>query len=241
MIMRLNRYLASCGLGSRRKCEEFIAEGVVEVNGAVATAPFLQIVVGRDNVKVNGETVLPPVRETYLLLNKPKGYLTTKEDPEARRTVMSLLPRGAEGLFPVGRLDKNSEGLLLFTSDGALAQRLAHPRYGIPRYYRVELTLPFPAHRIRELQKGVYDRGEHLCAARARLSGRGKKSKRVDLVLYTGKKRELRRLFAALGFTVTRILRYGFGTLRLGNLESGASRPVTSQELRTLKKSVDHG
>jgi 23S rRNA pseudouridine2605 synthase len=239
--MRLNRYLASCGLGSRRKCEALIEEGLVEVNGVNVTGPYVDIDVERDLVRVNEERVVPRAREIYLLLNKPKGYITTKDDPAARKTIMALLPKGAEGVFPIGRLDRDSEGLLLLTTDGALANRLAHPRYGVPRYYRVELAVPFPAQRLNELRKGIYDRGEHLSASRARLYGRKSKEKRVEVVLYTGKKRELRRLFTALGFPVTRILRYGFGPQRLGTLEPGESRPLSPQELGELKKVVDLG
>jgi 23S rRNA pseudouridine2605 synthase len=239
--MRLNKYLALCGLGSRRKCEGLIAEGIVEVNGIKAGAPYLDVDLESDTVRVNGERVMPRKKEIYLVLNKPKGYLTTRQDPADRKTVMALLPKGAEGVFPVGRLDRESEGLLLLTTDGELAQRLAHPRYGVPRYYRVELTLPFPAHRLKELQKGVYDHGEHLSVSHARLHGRRSKDKRVELVLHTGKKREIRRLFTALGCRVTRILRYGFGPLRLGALEPGTTRALTTQELHALRKVVNPG
>lgn len=239
--MRLNRYLASCGLGSRRECEQLIRDGLVTINEKPVSEPYVRVALGQDVVKVSGEGVKPPTRHLYLMMNKPKGYLTTTTDPEGRRTVMSLLPKSPDRLFPVGRLDQDSEGLLLFTTDGALAQQLAHPRYGIPRFYRVELATPFPSFRLKELQKGAQDRGEHLCVTRARLCGRGKKSKRVEVVLYTGKKRELRRLFAALGFPVIRILRYGFGSLRLGDLEPGATRVVSPDELVALRKTVERG
>ena len=239
--MRLNRYLALCGLGSRRRCEALIDEGIVEVNGTVVAVPYLDIDLESDTVRVNGERVIPRTKEIYLVLNKPKGYLTTRSDPGGRRTVMALLPKRGEGVFPVGRLDRESEGLLLLTTDGDLAQRLAHPRYGVPRYYRVELTVPFPAHRVNELLNGVYDHGEHLSVSHARLHGRRGKDKRVDLVLHTGRKREIRRLFAALGYSVTRILRYGFGPLRLGTLEPGMTRPLSAREIKALKQAVNLG
>jgi 23S rRNA pseudouridine2605 synthase len=144
-------------------------------------------------------------------------------------------------VFPVGRLDRDSEGLLLLTTDGTLAQQLAHPRFGVPRYYRVDVATPFPAQKLAELQNGVNDRGEPLSVSRARLCSRRSSDRRVELMLRTGKKREIRRLFAALGYPVTRILRYGFGPLRLGSLAPGATRPISEAELLALKKAVTRG
>jgi 23S rRNA pseudouridine2605 synthase len=236
--MRLNKFLASCGLGSRRACEAFIAEGVVEVNGSPAKGPFQQVDPSTDRVSVAGETVRPRARAVYFVLHKPKGYLTTVTDPEARRTVMELLPRTAERLFPVGRLDRDSEGLLLFTSDGGVANRLAHPRYGIERLYRVEVHVPFPASRLRDLERGMFVDGELLSVARARLASRGDAARRLDLVLVTGKKREIRRLLLAAGFPVVQILRYGFGPLRLGDLPAGKTRRLSETEIRQLKEAV---
>ncbi|MBN1424431.1 rRNA pseudouridine synthase [Candidatus Fermentibacteria bacterium] len=236
--MRLNKYLASSGLGSRRACEQLIADGIVTINGEPAQGPFQQVDPARDRVAVAGETVRPPKHPIYVMLHKPAGYITTVKDPESRRTVMSLLPKTAERLFPVGRLDRDSEGLLLFTSDGETANRLAHPRYGIQRFYRVEVNLPFPASKLRDLERGVFVEGELLAVAKARLDPPRDQGKRLELVLVTGKKREIRRLLQAMGFAVTRILRYGFGSLRLGDLPLGKTRRLSPAEIRQLKEIV---
>jgi len=236
--MRLNKFLASCGLGSRRSCETLIAEGIVEVNGAPATGPFQQVDPDKDRVTVAGETVRQRRRAVYLMLHKPRGYLTTVSDSQSRRTVMELLPRSAVRLFPVGRLDRDSEGLLLFTSNGDVANRLAHPRYGIQRFYRVEVNTPFPASRLKDLERGVFVDRELLSVARARLASRGDSSRRLDLVLVTGKKREIRRLLHASGFDVVRILRYGFGPLRLDDLPEGKTRRLSADEVRGLQRAV---
>ncbi len=236
--MRLNRFLALCGLGSRRKCEELISQGLVAVNGSAVSEPSLQVLADEDRVTVGGETVLPPRKHVYIMLNKPKGIVTTTSDPQSRRTVISFLPPNLQGIPHVGRLDKNSEGLLVFTTDGDVAFRMTHPRHGVPRFYRVELSTPFPGSKLKDLVSGTSDRGEHLSVSKARLSGRDKKSKRLDMVLGTGKKREIRRLLSAFGFKVTRILRYGFGPLRLGDLASGAIRPLTAGEVAKLKKDL---
>jgi len=236
--MRLNKFLASCGLGSRRSCEALIAEGIVEVNGAPAQGPFQQVDPSTDRVSVAGETVRPRAHAVYIMLHKPKGYLTTATDPESRRTVMELLPRTPQRLFPVGRLDRDSEGLLLLTSDGEMANRLAHPRYGIERFYRVEVNAPFPASRLKELERGAFVDGELLSVARARLASRGDMGRRLDLVMVTGKKREIRRLLQAAGFPVVQILRYGFGPLRLGDLPTGKTRRLTEAEVSQLKEAA---
>ncbi len=237
--MRLNKFLAACGLGSRRSCERLIAEGIVTVNGVAAQGPFQDVDPETDTVVVGGETVRLPRRHVYLMLNKPRGYVTTSSDPHARKTVMSLLPRTAERLFPVGRLDRDSEGLLLFTSDGELAYRLTHPRWGVRRYYRVDVSPAFPSSRLRDLERGAFVEGELLSVTEARIAdGKGH---RLDLVLVTGKKREIRRLLEAMGFEVRRIFRWGFGPLRLGDLPEGATRPLSAQEVRALKGLVGVG
>lgn len=236
--MRLNKFLAACGLGSRRSCEMIIAQGVVEVNGAPARGPFQQVDPSRDRVTVAGETVRPRDHAVYLMVHKPQGYLTTTSDPSSRRTVMELLPRTGGRLFPVGRLDRDSEGLLLFTSDGEMANRLMHPRWGIQRFYRVDVNPPFPASRLRDLERGVFVEGELLAVAGARLASGGDQGRRLELVLVTGKKREIRRLLEAVGYSVTRILRWGFGPLRLGDLPEGTARKLSPAEIRQLREAV---
>lgn len=238
--MRLNRFLAACGLGSRRACEELIAQGIVEVNGVRAQGPFQRVDPLHDRVTVAGERVRMPPAVVWMV-HKPKGYLTTTADPSQRRTVMDLVPRGHRRLFPVGRLDRDSEGLLLLTSDGELANRLMHPRYGVPRFYRVDVSPPFPASRLRDLERGAIVGGELLAFAKASLDSRGDEGKRLRVVLTTGRKREIRRLLEAMGYTVTRIVRYGFGPVRLGDLPVGQARPLTPEECQRLREAVGLG
>lgn len=233
--MRLNRFLASSGFGSRRACEELIREGVITVNGVVTRALHETVMPAKDTVRVRGKTVRPVGRHVYLMMYKPKGYLTTMKDPQERKSVVSLLPKTGVRLFPVGRLDRDSEGLLLFTSDGEIAHGMAHPRYAVSRYYRVDLATPFPRELLPRLESGVMAGGERLRAHKAWLQGEKRHGHQIQLVLRTGRKREIRRLLAALRFDVVRILRYGFGPLRLGSLELGNTRRLTAQEIKELR------
>ena len=237
--MRLNRYLAACGLGSRRNCERLIIEGHVSVNDMPVTDLASVVIPGKDAVCVDGETMRIPTAHVYIMMNKPKGFITTMRDPENRRSVAFLLPHTARRVFPVGRLDKDSEGLLVFTSDGMTANGLAHPRFGIERFYHVTVSPPFPRNRLRELERGINIGGEKLSVHAASLEGKHATGRQLNLILRTGKKREIRRLLEAYGFQVRRILRYGFGPLRLGSLSPGRTRPLTGPEISSLL-SLEH-
>ena len=232
--MRLNRYLAACGLGSRRTCEQLIREEHVSINEHIVTDLSTVVSPHTDTVSIDGEPIRPPLRHVYIMMNKPKGYITTMKDPENRRSVASLLPNSPRRIFPVGRLDRDSEGLLLFTSDGMTAQGLSHPRFGVERFYRVDVSPPFPRNRLRSLERGIRIHGEKFAVHKASLVGNRAVGRQINMVLRTGRKREIRRLLEGHGYDVRRILRYGFGPLRLGSLSPGETRHLTDSEVSTL-------
>jgi 23S rRNA pseudouridine2605 synthase len=226
--MRLNRYLAAAGLGSRRKCDELIATGRVTINGEVCTN-FSAQPGPRDHVKVNGKLVRtdPPLS---IVLHKPPGFVSTKSDPHARDTIFDLLPPKFSGLFHVGRLDAQTEGLLLLTNDGALAQRLTHPRYKIDKEYEVTLDRPWDPALTSKLLRGMILDGQH-----ARIEQLHSLTlTRLRVILRQGINRQIRRMFQTLGFKVKRLIRVRIGNLRLGDLPRGHWRALSKRELAHL-------
>lgn len=234
--VRLQRLLASAGLCSRREAERWIEAGRVRVNGRPATLgqgadP------GQDEITVDGRPLVPDA-PLYWMAHKPRGLLSTRRDPEGRPTVLSLLPRGLPRLFPVGRLDADTEGLVLLTNDGALAHRLLHPSLGNEREYRVTVRGEPSEETFRKLSRGIdLEDGR---TAPTRISGvrRDRKADeaRFDLVMIEGRKRQIRRMLAAVGHPVRSLLRIRMGTLRLGDLPLGAARPLSAEELRRLSR-----
>jgi 23S rRNA pseudouridine2605 synthase len=236
--MRLNRYLAACGLCARRKCEALILEGRVAVNGDVAVNLGTTVDPRHDRVTLDGAPVSPPPGRTYLLLNKPKGYLTTASDPKGRRTVMDLLPHGCGRLFPVGRLDSDTTGLLLLTDDGKLAFRVAHPRYGVEKKY-VAVVAGRPSERdLDKLRDGVELDDGPARPARVRMLSRGFERSSVEIIVHEGRKRQVRRMFEAVGHTVIDLARTGVAFLDLGELKPGSHRALKTDEVHRLRRAV---
>lgn len=227
--MRLNRFLAAAGVGSRRHCDELIAAGRVTINGRVCTDFSAQPAEG-DHVKVGGKMVRAE-RQLHIVLHKPAGFVSTRSDPNARDTIFDLLPPHLPRLFNVGRLDAQSEGLLVLTNDGELAQRLSHPRYKVEKEYEVTLDRPWEAELAPKLLRGVM------------LDGQRAKLERVypikpillRVVLRQGINRQIRRMFYEIGYEVNRLVRVRIGNLRLGDLPRGHWRPLTKSELRSLE------
>lgn len=233
--VRLQTFLARAGVASRRASEELIAAGRVMVNGRTVTELGSKVVPGRDRVLVDGR----PVRERrpiWIALNKPPGYVTTRDDPRGRRTVYDLLPERLHHLFHVGRLDRKSEGLLLLTNEGELAHRLLHPRYGVTKEYVVEIEGEPQEEALEQLVAGVRVDDEELRAESVEvLPATRPGHTRLRLVLREGRYREVRRMLEALGHVVTRLSRRRFGPIRLGRLRRGEWRELSEEELRTLR------
>jgi len=237
--VRLQKLLAAAGFGSRRRAEQFLVEERVTVNGRVARLGDRADPV-RDEIRVDGER-LARERPSYWIVNKPRGVITTVRDEEGRRTVMSLVPRSVGRLFPVGRLDRETTGLLLMTNDGDTAHVLLHPSLGNEREYRVSVKGPLDERAVARLEKGVtLEEGQ---TAPARVSevrfdaDQGTSS--FLLTLAEGRKRQIRRSLLILGFPVRRLVRIRMGPLRLGRLGVGEARPLRSEERRALLQHVE--
>src|SRR5436190_11966283 len=213
--MRLNRFLAAAGIGSRRKCDELIADGRVTINGRVCTN-FSTQPGERDHVKVDGK-IVHAERTMTIALHKPAGFVSTRKDLHARDTIFDLLPPKFPRLFNVGRLDAQTEGLLLLTNDGDLAQRLTHPRYKIDKEYEVTLDRPWDQNLAPKLLHGVVLDGQRARMERVQPIRVAK----VRVVLRQGINRQIRRMFLELGYRVKRLVRVRVGPLRLGDLPNG--------------------
>jgi 23S rRNA pseudouridine2605 synthase len=230
-LMRLNRYIALAGVASRRGAEEFIVTGRVTVNGKLCTDLATQVTES-DSVKVDGR-LLRPQDFVYVLLKKPPEVLTTRSDEKSRKTIYDLLPPGLPKLAHVGRLDKESEGLLLLTNDGDLALRMTHPKFKLDKEYLVTLDKEFDGADLPKVRKGIY-----LSEGRAKFDSLYKiNSRQVRVILTQGIKRQIRRVFAALDYKVTRLQRTRIGPLTDDGLRLGGFRFLTSSEVSTLKQS----
>lgn len=232
--VRLNKYISNAGICSRRDADQYIASGVVKVNGNVITELGYKINPG-DVVQFDGQT-LNEEKKVYLLLNKPKDYITTADDPEGRKTVLDLI-KGAckERVYPVGRLDRNTSGLLLLTNDGDLTKKLTHPRFGIKKTYHVTLDKNIKTEHLDQLVEGVEleDGKEHVDTVY--YIGEGHTKNHVVVELHSGKNRIVRRLFEALGYTVTGLDRTHFAGLTKKNLPRAKWRVLNATEIGMLK------
>jgi len=228
--MRLNRFLAAAGVASRRKCDELIASGGVTINGRVCT-DFSAQPGDRDHVKVNGKLVRVAGSMT-IALHKPAGFVSTRNDTQARDTVFDLLPSKFPRLFNIGRLDAQSEGLLLLTNDGDLSQKLTHPRFKVEKEYEVTLDRQWDGALAQRLLRGTVLDGRRAQIARLHSIG----PTRLRVVLRQGLNQQIRRMFYAVGYDVKRLIRIRIGNLRLGDLPRGHWRPLVKSELTGLKR-----
>jgi 23S rRNA pseudouridine2605 synthase len=230
-LIRLQKVLADRGVASRRAAEELMREGRVRVSGEVIREMGTRVAPDA-RIEVDGHAVAPPAPHRYVLLNKPRGIVSTARDEHGRPTVVEML--GArERLYPVGRLDEDSEGLVLLTNDGVWAERVLHPRYGHEREYEVSVAGPIPAGSIAALRRGIALEEGLARAARVSVAG-GARGSTLRMVLNTGWKRQVRRMCAAVGLRVLRLRRVRLGPLELGRLRPGAWRELTSREIRGL-------
>jgi pseudouridine synthase len=239
--MRLNKFLSQAGVASRREADRMIAEGRVSVNNTVVEEMGVQIDPLKDSVRVDGRNVKLEREEICLLLNKPAGYLVTLKDPFKRPTILDLLPKLKKRLFPAGRLDLNSEGLLLLTNNGELANRLMHPRYGIKKVYEVK-TKGIPSRKsLQRLEGGIFLDGKKRTPANLIYLGSDLKTARIRIELTEGRKREVRRMFEAIGFSLLSLTRISYAGLTIGTLRKGHWRYLTPSEVANLKKQVGLG
>jgi pseudouridine synthase len=238
MLVRLNKYLAQAGIASRREADRLIEQGRVKVNGRVTTELGTKVDEEKDHVEVNGRTVRVSKRKVYVLLNKPAGYLVTMNDPLGRPTIRKLLAGLPPGVVPVGRLDLDSEGLLLLTNDGELAFRLTHPRYEVPKTYVVRVDGPADPETLARLRRGVVLDGVKAAPDKvvALESGTGHSQLRIEL--HEGRKREIRRMMEAVGHRVSRLRRTAFAGLSLKGTAPGEWRALTPREVSSLKRMV---
>jgi pseudouridine synthase len=234
--IRLNKFLSLAGVASRREADRLIAEGRVRVNDRIVDELGHKIDDSRDTVYVDGKKVRARGKPVYLLLNKPAGYLVTLKDPFKRRTIRDLLPEAAARVFPVGRLDLDSEGLLLLTNDGELAFRLSHPRFRIKKVYVVKVRGEPTAEALSRLERGVYIEGKKTAPARVTLLAHSPKSSLLRIEVHEGRKREVRNMCRAVGHRVLELKRTGFAGLELGKLKPGQWRPLEPGELRRLRE-----
>ncbi len=234
MMERLQKILSRAGVASRRAAEDLIAQGRVSVNGETVQELGTRADPSVDDIRVDDRRVKPLAEHVYLLLNKPKGVVSTRSDPEGRPTVMDLVPR-FPGLYPVGRLDYGTEGLILLTNDGAFAERVAHPRYEVERRYHAKVKgTPTPETLLRA-RRGLVIEGERLAVDGARVIEPAENSW-VEVRLHEGKHHEVRRLLQALGHPVEKLKRVGLGMLNATGLKVGEFRSLTPREVTSFLK-----
>ena len=229
--MRINKFLAAAGVASRRECDKLISDGKVTVNGRVAT---LGLEVGDEaDVFVDGRKVVLQKNE-YYILNKPKGYICSVSDDKGRKTVMDLMPQNIGRIYPVGRLDYDSEGLLIMTTDGELAQKLTHPSNEIPKTYLVKIEGTLTESALNPIRSGIEIDGYLTKKCKAHIVETNKAYTKVHITITEGKNREIRKMFAAIGKEVTLLKRIKIGELTLRGLDRGAWRKLSRQEIEYL-------
>jgi 23S rRNA pseudouridine2605 synthase len=236
---RLQKIIARAGLASRREAERWIQEGRVTVNGAVTTKLGTQADAGKDKIKVDGKLIVRPALR-YVVFHKPPGMITSLRDPQGRPDLGEWLEGlGAKGhLFPVGRLDFNSSGLLILTNDGELAQKLMHPRYEVRKVYRVKISGRPSDEDLERLRKGMKLEDGWTAPAKVKIVEMLSKKAWLEIEIHEGRYREVRRMFQALGFFVEKLIRIRMGPLGLGALAPGEYRPLQPREISALKKTV---
>lgn len=236
-VERLHKVLANAGIASRRRCEEFILGGQVSVDGKVVTELGTKVDPERSRIVFAGQLVRPP-RPVTLLLHKPRRVLTTTSDDRGRKTVLDLVPAMRERIFPVGRLDWDSEGLLLLTNDGDLANLLTHPRYGVPRTYHARIKGELSGEVLEKLQRGVWLSEGRTGPVRVFVKKRFHGGAVIEATIREGMNREVRRVFAKFGLKVRRLRRTRVGPLGLGGLPSGQCRVLSPREVEDLKRAA---
>lgn len=232
--IRLQKFLAMAGIASRRKAEEYIAQGRVKVDGKVITAMGQQILPGKQKVAFDNKEVVAEEQLIYILLNKPKGYVTTLSDPQGRPIVTSLLQNIKERVFPVGRLDLDTEGALLLTNDGELAQSILHPSNEVFKTYEAEVKGSPPSKAIHALENGILLENKKTAPAQVRIKRRNKRNSVVIITIHEGRKRQVKKMFQAIGHPVLSLKRLAYGSLGLNGLGVGKHKILNKNDLKKI-------
>ncbi len=235
MEERLQKIIARAGITSRRKAEELILQGRVKVNGKVMTELGSKAEAERDHIKVDGKLIHLKQPQVYLMLNKPRGYVTTLSDPERRPTVLDLLKGGRQRVFPIGRLDYEPEGLLLLTNDGELAHALMHPSYEVPKTYLAKVKDVLTDEKIKKLERGVPLPSGKTAPCTIKKVRKTQENSWLEVTLHEGKKRQVRRMLENAGHSVLKLKRIRYAFLELARLLPGQYRYLTPQEVKRLK------
>ena len=233
MIERLQKYMASCGVASRRKCEQIILDAKVSVNDIIITELGVKVDSDKDIVKVNGKLIKPEENKVYIMLNKPEGYITSVSDEKNRQTILDIV-KVKERIYPVGRLDYDSSGLLILTNDGEIYNKLIHPRVKMPKTYIVEVTGHFTDSQIKKFETGI-DIGDYITSpAEIVVLENYSKGCLVKIVIREGKNRQIRRMCNELNHEVISLKRVSIGNLKLDDLKKGEYRSLTKEEIKYI-------
>lgn len=238
--MRINKYIAESGVCSRRKAEEYIKNGLVRVNNNVVTNLATNIDANKDVVTISGQRIQPTTEYVYYMLNKPKGYITTMNDDRNRKSILDLIDGIGKRVFPVGRLDYDSEGLLLLTNDGDLTYKLTHPKFNIEKKYIVKVYGEMKESELAVLRAGVVIDKVRYNKCKVKLLSYENNISKLEIILNEGKNREIRKMFEAIGKEVVFLKRVEIAGIRLGGLKRGEIRPLKENEVSFLKSLVNY-
>lgn len=230
--VRLQKYLASCGIASRRKGEELILQGRVQVNGKIVDELGIKVIPGRDLVEMDGKAVKPENNKVYIMLNKPEGYITTSIEQFGRLSVMDLLKDVEQRIYPVGRLDKDTSGLLLLTSDGEFAYKLTHPKHHIRKKYVAEVRGAPDSLKLNKFKKGLKIEDYTTAPAEVRVLASKKNSSVLEIGIYEGKNRQVKKMCSSIGHPVIKLKRIAVGGLELKDLPEGKWRFLKHEEIK---------
>ena len=234
----MNKIIAMAGIASRRRADELMSQGLVMVNGHKQTELGARAVWGIDAIEVDGHPIPGPPKRIYVMLNKPFGYVSTLRDPEGRPIIRDVIKDIKERIYPVGRLDFDSQGLLIVTNDGELSFRLMHPKFRIPRTYKVTVDRSLSDASVQQLKKGILLDDGLTNPAQVKIIDRQQGKSVVRITIFEGRSREVRRMFEAVGHKPLKLIRTGYGGLTLGSLKVGKYRHLRSVEVKALRSSV---